>query len=190
MGKREIGEGLAIVRNWAVIAFGLGFSLMSFAVTPQEAGQLDLNSFLKSVDRNYPKLRSTRLEREIADAKAQEKRGAFDPIFLTETNLLRYNSTSTRGKASYTRMSETVLEVMDRSGVKLSAGQRLNMGSVKSPSSSTGALGEWFVSAKIPLIRDMGVNPKAVAERQAQFGQPIGNGSGREKSSVFQETCS
>lgn len=173
MAKKEIGEGLIIVKRGALIALGIGFSLLSFADDLQVASPMDLNSFLKSVDRNYPKLRSTRLEREIADAKAQEKRGAFDPIFSTETNFLRYNSTSTRGKESFTRMSETVLEVMDRSGVKLSAGQRLNMGSVKSPSSSTGALGEWFVSAKIPLIRDLGINPKSIGEKQALFGQPL-----------------
>ena len=134
---------------------------------------LTLQKFLAQVDSNYPKLRSMRIERDVAEAKFQEKKGAFDPSLSFETSFLRYNSSTTRGKLSESRMTETVVEVLDRSGIKFLAGQRLNMGSVKSPSSSTGSLGEWFVGAKIPLIRDLGLNPKRAAESQAAYGIPL-----------------
>ena len=134
---------------------------------------LALNSFLQLVDRYYPKLNGIRVERDIADAKEQEKRGAFDPVFSSGTDWIGFNSSSSRGKRSNTQMTETVVELLDRSGIKLSGGQRFGFGSVKSPFSSTGDLGELFLSAKVPLIRDLGINPKSVAERQARFGQSL-----------------
>ena len=109
----------------------------------------------------------------MAKAKSQEKRGAFDPVLSFETEFLRYNSSSDPGKSKTTSMSDAVVEVLDRSGVKYSIGARLNRGAVKSPSSFTGSFGEYFVSAKIPLLRDRINNAKTVAEQQALLGEPI-----------------
>ena len=134
---------------------------------------LTLDSVLRDVDRAFPKLIATRLESAIAKAKSQEKRGAFDPVFAFDTEFLRYNSSTDPGKAKTTTMSDAVVEVLDRSGVKYSFGGRLNRGDVKSPSSFTGSAGEYFVSAKIPLLRDRINNAKTVAERQALLGEPI-----------------
>jgi outer membrane protein TolC len=116
---------------------------------------------------------SVRLESNLANSKAQEKRGAFDPVFSFNSDFIRYNPSSAPGKAYETQMSEGTIEVLDRSGAKLAVGARLNNGRVKSPGNSTGDWGEYFVSAKIPLIRDCLTNAKTVAEKQALLGVPL-----------------
>jgi len=147
-------------------------SALIYVLAPQQAN-LTLESVLRDVDRAFPKLMATRLEAAVAKAKSQEKRGAFDPVLAFETEFLRYNSSSDPGKAKTTSMSDAVIEVLDRSGVKYSIGGRLNRGDVKSPASFTGSVGEYFVSAKIPLLRDRINNAKTIAEQQALLGEPI-----------------
>ena len=142
-------------------------------LTQVETSQLSLNSFLRTVDANFPKMVSVRLESNLAKSKAQEKRGAFDPVFSFNSDFIRYNPSSAPGKAYETQMSEGTIEVLDRSGAKLAVGARLNNGRVKSPGNSTGDWGEYFVSAKIPLIRDRLTNAKTVAEKQALLGVPL-----------------
>ena len=150
-----------------------GASSTPSSLTQVETSQLSLNSFLRTVDANFPKMVSVRLESNLANSKAQEKRGAFDPVFSFNSDFIRYNPSSAPGKAYETQMSEGTIEVLDRSGAKLAVGARLNNGRVKSPGNSTGDWGEYFVSAKIPLIRDRLTNAKTVAEKQALLGVPL-----------------
>lgn len=157
------------------VSHQLNLSFLSAVLPLLNQGQtpLTLERLLLDVDRAFPKLVATRLEANIARAKSQEKRGAFDPVLTIDSEFLRYNSSSDPGKAKTTSMSDAVVEILDRSGVKYSFGGRLNRGDVKSPSSFTGSLGEYFVSAKIPLLRDRINNAKTIAEQQALLGEPI-----------------
>ncbi|MES2463580.1 MAG: TolC family protein, partial [Armatimonadota bacterium] len=140
---------------------------------PPPSDPLTLGEVLQAVDASFPKLAGARAEREAAVAKRREKRGAFDVTTGVGTDFLRYNSSSTRGKEyTYTATAATV-ETTLRSGVKLIAGRDLNNGVVKSPLSSTGSEGTFFVGAKIPLLRGLGINEKAVGERQAILGIPL-----------------
>lgn len=145
-----------------------------------DAQRLSLSQVLRDVSVAFPKLISARLENDIAQAKAQEKRGAFDPVFSVENEFMRYNSSTTAGRARQSSMTQTTVEVLDRTGVKIAFGARYNTGSIKQPASSTGTLGEYFVSAKIPFIRDRLVNAKTISERQAILGIPLAQQSIRE----------
>lgn len=165
---------LASATVWVNPSLALqGANLTPSNLTQVETSQLSLNSFLRTVDANFPKMVSVRLESNLANSKAQEKRGAFDPVFSFNSDFIRYNPSSAPGKAYETQMSEGTIEVLDRSGAKLAVGARLNNGRVKSPGNSTGDWGEYFVSAKIPLIRDRLTNAKTVAEKQALLGVPL-----------------
>ncbi|MCX6342785.1 MAG: TolC family protein [Fimbriimonadales bacterium] len=165
---------LASATVWANPSLALqGANSTPSNLTQVETSQLSLNSFLRTVDANFPKMMSVRLESNLANSKAQEKRGAFDPVFSFNSDFIRYNPSSAPGKAYETQMSEGTIEVLDRSGAKLAVGARLNNGRVKSPGNSTGDWGEYFVSAKIPLIRDRLTNAKTVAEKQALLGVPL-----------------
>ncbi len=142
-------------------------------VASAQSGPLTLDDVIRRVDRNFPKLVGTRLQQNLADAKAREKRGAFDPSFTFSTDSARYNSSSTAGKALEFTTNESAFEVTLPSGLKLFAGQRLNYGLVKSPASSTGSFGEYFIGFKLPLLRGLRINEKNVALQQARLSQPL-----------------
>ncbi|MDX1933384.1 MAG: TolC family protein [Capsulimonadales bacterium] len=128
---------------------------------------------LQQAEANHPKLRGSQAEIAAATGKRISKQGAFDPVFFAGHEYLRYNSTSTRGKALTTSMNDVGLELPFRSGVKVFAATRLNLGSPKSPVSSTGNTGEWNLGIKAPLRRGFGINDKSAQEQQALLGEPL-----------------
>lgn len=134
---------------------------------------LTLEGLLQQVDAYHPKLRSANAERRIADAKLVEKQGAFDPVIQVGSEYLRFNSTSVRGRVGTARQTEASIEWLTRSGVKVFSGSRFNLGTVKSPLSSTGDGGEYFSGVMLPLFRDRGINEKSAAESQAFLGLPL-----------------
>ena len=131
------------------------------------------NDVLQLIERNHPKLIGANVSRQIASAKRLEKQGAFDPVIRLGSDYLRYNSTTTRGKVADGQFSNAGFEFLTRSGIKVGAGTRFNLGRVKSPLSSTGDGGEYFVEIKVPLLRGWRINEKIVAERQALLGEPL-----------------
>lgn len=134
---------------------------------------LTLDWLLRQVDANHPKLRGAEALRGVASAKRLEKQGAFDPVISLGNDFIRYNSTTTRGKERETAGNELTLDFLTRSGVKFYGGVRLNIGTVKSPLSSTGDTGEYFFGFKMPLLRGARINEKVAAERQALLGEPL-----------------
>ena len=134
---------------------------------------LTLTDVLRQVEKSYPKLLGADAERRAATAKRVTKQGAFDPTAYSGLDYIRFNSTSSRGKEASTTVSESGIELLTRSGLKLAAGARRNIGSVKSPLSGTGDIGELFVSAKLPLLRGRNLNEKSVGEQQATLGEPL-----------------
>ena len=147
--------------------FALTLTQLPTASTP-----LPLSEFLAQVEARFPKLLGMEAERQAATAKRLAKEGAFDPQLSTSTELLRYNSASSRGKAAYGTNNELGIELALPSGAKLAAGRVLNSGSVKSPSSATGSDGAFFLYGKLPLARGGGINEKAALLQQAQLGEP------------------
>lgn len=139
----------------------------------QLKGPLLLNTVLQQVEVNYPKIRSAELERRIATAKRTEKQGAFDPELLFGRQNLRYNSSSSPGRALNANTTDFSVVFPTPLGLKLEFGGRFNFGAIKSPDSSTGTSGEYFLSLKMPLVRGLGINEKAAAERQARLGIPL-----------------
>ncbi|HEX4949792.1 MAG TPA: hypothetical protein VFZ34_24215, partial [Blastocatellia bacterium] len=53
---------------------------------------LTLDDVLRIVTQNHPKLRGVDAQRRIAAEKRLEKQGAFDPVFVTGSDWLRFNS--------------------------------------------------------------------------------------------------
>jgi outer membrane protein TolC len=140
---------------------------------PQTPDPLTLAEVLDAVNASFPKLIGADAERRLAAAKRREKSGAFDVTTAIGSDFLRYNSASTRGKEYTATVSAATVEMTLRSGVKLIAGRDFNSGVVKSPLSSTGSGGTFFAGAKVPLLRGLGVNEKAIGERQAILGIPL-----------------
>lgn len=131
--------------------------------------QLGLEQVLETVERHHPKLRGAELAQRIASAKVLEKQGAFDPALGLGSGYQRYNSSSSRGSVKDFYENSVSVTRTDPSGVKWEAGWLRNQGTVKSPASSTGDGGEFFVGASIPLLRGLNVNAKSVALQQAEL---------------------
>jgi outer membrane protein TolC len=136
-------------------------------------GSLTYQQFLTQVRANHPKLYSADLDRRIAGAKFLEKQGAFDPGVSLETDYLRYNDFSKRGKVSKALDNDLSLNWLSRSGVRLAAGGRYNIGDVKPPLYPTGTTGEYFMSVRVPLLRGFRINDKVAMEMQAEIGIPV-----------------
>lgn len=134
--------------------------------------KLLLEDVIKVVDAYHPKIIGSDLERRIAKAKFLEKQGAFDPFIEGQTQFLRYNDFSKRGKESETFDNDLAISWLSRSGLKLSTGASYNTGDVKPPLYPTGDTGEYFMGAKLPLLKGFLINEKSIAERQAKIGIP------------------
>lgn len=138
---------------------------------------LTLEDVLRLVRQHHPKLRSADAQRRIAAEKRLEKQGAFDPVFVTGTDWLRFNSEidakTLRGKPATSRIADAEVEFLTRYGLKVAAGTRFNLGKVKAPLAPTGSGGEYFVEFKMPLLRGARINEKSAAERQAFLGEPL-----------------
>jgi outer membrane protein TolC len=132
-----------------------------------------LDRLIQQVEAYYPKLQGAEVERRIAASKRLEKQGAFDPSIFINSDYLGYNSTTTPGKLSTTTTTDVALEIPTPYGLKFIAGGRFHYGKVKSPDSSTGQSGEYFMMIKMPLLRGAGINEKATAARQALLGIPL-----------------
>lgn len=135
----------------------------------QSAEPLTLEAVLRKVEENHPKLRGAGLAREIAGAKVQEKLGAFDPQLGIGTTYQNYNSSSTPGKPLDYISNGIVVARTEPNGIKWEGGWINTQGFPKSPASSTGDVGEFFVQAKVPFLRGAGINDKLVAVQQAEL---------------------
>ncbi|MGE0200776.1 MAG: TolC family protein [Candidatus Melainabacteria bacterium] len=141
---------------------------------PQPAdGVILLDDLLRQVRQHHPKILSADLERRIAGAKLLEKQGAFDPGIALDSDYLRYNDFTNRGKLSKAWDNDLSMNWLTRSGLKFSLGGRYNTGDVKPPLYPTGQSGEYFMGIRMPLLRGFRVNDKVAAEMQAELGIPL-----------------
>ena len=147
--------------------------------TPTQVGTpvLTLDEVINIIDLYHPKLRGADISRQIASAKRLEKQGAFDPVIFAGYDYLRFNTEldpkTLRGKPATSNLVDGGIEFLTRSGLKVGAGARYNLGKIKAPLSPTGDGGEYFLEFKLPLLRGFRINEKAAAERQAFLGEPL-----------------
>lgn len=138
---------------------------------------LTLDELVKAIDLYHPKLRGADVSRRIASAKRLEKQGAFDPVIFAGYDYLLFNTEldpkTLRGKSASSNLADGGIEFLTRSGIKVAAGARYNLGKIKAPLSPTGDGGEYFLSFKMPLLRGFRINEKVAAERQALLGEPL-----------------
>ncbi len=140
---------------------------------PQATDTLTQDRFLSQVRANHPKLFSADIQRRIAGARLLERQGAFDPGISLDTDYLRYNDFTQRGKVSKTFDNDLSLNWQTRSGLKFSTGARYNTGDVKPPLYPTGNTGEYFMGVRMPLLRGFRINDRVAAEMRAQLGIPL-----------------
>ncbi len=180
MQRRLREESLSPATSYAGVNAQSGRKVDPAKARPSSAQQLPtltLEDVIRIVTRYHPKLRGAEAQQRIAAEKRLEKQGAFDPVFTTGTDFLRFNSeldTKTlRGKAATMRIAAAEVEFLTRYGLKVAAGTRYNLGKVKAPLAPTGSGGEYFIEFKLPFLRGARINEKSAAEKQALLGEPL-----------------
>lgn len=141
--------------------------LLLLLAAPAAAEPLTLEQVLRHVEQHHPKIRGAEVMRQVAAAKVLEKEGAFDAALAFDSDYLRYNSSGSE-KTAFT--NDLAFRQSAPSGLSFSGGVRMHRGSVKSPQSTTGQGGEYFLEFKLPLLRNFGVNEKSTALEQARVG--------------------
>lgn len=190
-GSTPVDDGRARLTNSIRDAMRMrfGYPPLPYADRESEAGDqagatgvgapriLTLDELIKAIDLYHPKLRGADISRRIASAKRLEKQGAFDPVIFAGYDYLRFNTDldpgTLRGKPASSNLTDAGFEILTRTGLKIGAGARYNLGKIKAPLSPTGDGGEYFLSIKMPLLRGFRINEKAAAEQQAFLGEPL-----------------
>lgn len=150
----------------------LPLRLMRLGTNLSENG-FSFESFIRSVDKNYPKLLSADAERQIAGAKRLEKAGAFDPVLSSVNEYLRIQDIVNPGKAKEAVHNESRVDLLTRSGIKVFTQFRLNPNDTKTPFIPSGRAGEYSAGFSVPLMRGLRINEKSAAEQQAKLGEPL-----------------
>ncbi len=134
---------------------------------------LSFESFIKSVDKNYPKLLGADAERKIAGAKRLEKTGAFDPVLSSINEYVRLQDIFNKGEAKIALHNETRVDLLTRSGIKVFTQYRFNPNTSQTSFVPTGLGGEYSGGFSVPLLRGLRINEKAAAEQEAKLGEPL-----------------
>ncbi|MBS1990804.1 MAG: TolC family protein [Cyanobacteria bacterium SZAS LIN-3] len=134
---------------------------------------ISFESFIQSVDKNYPKLLGADAERQVAGAKRLEKAGAFDPVLSSVNEYLRVQDIVNPGKAKQAIHNESRVDLLSRSGIRVFTQFRLNPNDTKTPLLPSGRSGEYSAGFTVPLMRGLGINEKSAAEQQAKLGEPL-----------------
>ena len=174
-----------LVLGWAMVALPLT-ALATESVPQPLTAQPVLPSVLTAqqvaqrIRQYHPTLRLARLDVGLASAKRLEKQGAFDPVLAGSSYFNRYNSSSSPGKALEAVEADGAIKLQTRSGIEVMTGAKLARGDIKTPLSPTGEGGEYYAGLKIPLLRGLGINPKAAEEQKALLGEPLSEASLRQ----------
>jgi len=134
---------------------------------PCAAEVLTPEILIEQVRLHHPVMIRARLTAARAEAERLEKQGAFDARLKGRTRYLRYNSSSAVGAVQKVLESSFSVDFLTRYGIAVSTGFKRAAGDIKTPVSPTGESGEYFLEVTVPLLRNLGENPKAAAESQA-----------------------
>lgn len=139
----------------------------------EERGALDVDSFLSTVDANYPQLEAADARRRIASARRLEVQGVFDPTISTLNGYTWMQNTSRFSTLKKVIFNQPVLELPFRSGIRLIGTYRYNPLSAQSPYIETGRIGEFAGGLAVPLLRGLIVNERENTEKVAKIGEPL-----------------
>lgn len=117
----------------------------------------------------HPVLEAAMAKLHQAEAKLLEKQGAFDVKLSSGSSWNRYQSSSAVGKPKKTFETINKLAWQSRSGLYLSAGNKLVAGDVSSSFSPTGDTGDTFIEARLPLLKGLIRNKARAGEQQAEL---------------------
>lgn len=145
----------------------------NLSILYEERGALDVDSYLSTVDANYPQLEAADARRRIASARRLEVQGVFDPTISTLNGYTWMQNTSKFSTLKKVIFNQPILELPTRSGIRLISTYRYNPLAAQSPYIETGRIGEFAGGLAVPLLRGLIVNERETTEKVAKLGEPL-----------------
>ncbi|MEM0950856.1 MAG: TolC family protein [Cyanobacteria bacterium P01_H01_bin.74] len=140
-------------------------ALLELQPSSKSRKALLLTDIMASTVFYHPELEAAIAKLQQAEGKLLSTKGAFDVQLKTYGFWNRYQTSSGEGKAKQTFDGVNKLAWLSRSGIQLSAGNKLIYGDVSSKFSPVGDGGEHFFELRVPLLKGL-INNKANAKQQ------------------------
>lgn len=135
---------------------------------------LTLEEVLAWVDRSHPLLKGAGTEKVVARGKMLKALGAFEPIFVNDTELERFIPSSGPQETQSKGFNDTLIEARHPSGIRGSAGIReVINGPAKIPDLGFGnGTGQVLLGAFFPLLKGLMINPENAELQRSQLADP------------------
>ncbi|MCC6141429.1 MAG: TolC family protein [Nitrospira sp.] len=136
------------------------------------ASPLSIDEIHAWIDRSHPLLKGAGTEKVMARGRMLKALGAFEPVFINDTEIERFVSKDKLGTQSV-GFNDTLIEARDPMGFRYSAGIRQAIGDAKIPDLSFGngnqqvLLGGFF-----PLLKGLMVNPEKAELQRSELADP------------------
>lgn len=161
----------ALVLSAAAIPFSAA-AAEGDAVKGLPAIPLSLDEIHAWIDRSHPLLKGAGTEKVMARGRMLKALGAFEPIFVNDTEIERFVSKDKFGTQSV-GFNDTLIEARNPMGFRYSAGVRQAIGDAKIPDLSFGngnqqvLLGGFF-----PLLKGLMINPENAELQRSELADP------------------
>lgn len=154
---------------YLMIALGINtlVSTLSHAQNNVEAPILDLKIFIQEVQDQYPLLQVADLQTDLADAKVQEKKGAFDLQIGSQYDQKFYSSTN------YYSIFHGGARWQSPYAFRLNAGADFTDGVFLNPQLNLPASGLSFLGIELPLGAGLLMDPARAGIRDARLFQEL-----------------
>ncbi len=158
--------------TWTISA-GAAPPLESPTAKPLPPIPLSLDELHAWIDRSHPLLKGAGTEKVMARGKMLKALGAFDPVFVNDTELERFISrTSPQLGTQTVGFNDTVLEARHPSGVRGSIGYRRAIGDAVIPDLAFGANNQLILGGFFPLLRGLMTNPENAEMQRSELADP------------------
>lgn len=136
---------------------------------------LSLEEVLARIDRSHPLLKGAGTEKVMARGKMLKALGAFEPIFVNDTEVERFIPSSDPDKGTQTGgFNDTLLEARHPWGFRYEAGVRQAIGpDARIPDLSFGNGNQQvLIGGFLPLLRGLMVNPENAELQRSELADP------------------
>lgn len=142
----------------------LGFFLIIANLSAQEADDiLDYVTFMELVKTNHPLAMKAELQTELGRMEVRANRGAFDPKVYADVSQKYFD------ELQYYSHQEGGVIIPTWLGIELEGGYQNNDGRYLNPEAFVPEDGLWWAGLSVPLGRDLFIDSRRAALRQAQL---------------------
>lgn len=132
---------------------------------------LSLNEVHAWIDRSHPLLKGAGTEKTSARGKMLKALGAFEPVFVNDTEIERFIEKGTT-KTQSVGFNDTLVEARTPWGFRGSAGIRQSIGDAKIPDLAFGNGQQVILGGFLPLLKGLMINPEHAELQRSELADP------------------